>query len=85
VGAKTDFDLDGVKGCADPDCGGICDPLCDGLGVCTGTRPRCGDGVCDPVFESWLNCPDCTAPAAVCGNVQCETGESAVSCPGDCS
>jgi hypothetical protein len=64
-----DADLDGLAGCADPDCADACS--------------RCGDGTCD-VSESCHSCPaDCTC-SAVCGDFHCDPGEDCTSCPGDC-
>jgi hypothetical protein len=48
-----DYDGDGLAGCDDPDCAGLC------------PHDRCGDGVCD-AFEDCGLCPrDC----GVCGSV----------------
>ena len=65
-----DYDGDGLAGCADPDCAGLC--------------ARCGDGVCD-ASEGCGLCPgDCGACDSVCGDFQCGPGETCFSCPGDC-
>lgn len=56
----VDADGDGLKTCADPDCGPRCAPLCPYGTSCTG--PTCGDGACSPV-EDYMLCPaDCMAP-----------------------
>lgn len=79
-----DGDGDGLLGCLDPDCGGYCDPHCQGLGICDGSGPRCGDGHCDPL-ETCRLCPaDCGACPPLCGDSHCDAGENAGSCPGDC-
>lgn len=81
-----DGDHDELIGCADPDCYGVCSPLCNPtLATCTATGPRCGDGVCQPI-ESSRVCPaDCTsAPSKMCGDYICELPEASTSCPGDC-
>jgi hypothetical protein len=81
--AGVDVDGDGRAGCADPNCGGLCDPLCSDLDLCTGDRPRCGDGVCSGM-ESCHLCPaDCGA-CEQCGDDHCDSGESCSTCPGDC-
>lgn len=55
--ATADADGDGLAGCADPDCGFRCRPLCPLGEDCSG--PHCGDGVCS-VVEDDLICPaDC--------------------------
>ena len=57
--ATADTDLDGLKGCADPDCWGRCTPLCPPGASCAPPSPHCGDGVCSAV-EDYLLCPaDC--------------------------
>ena len=59
--AAVDADLDGLAGCADPDCYGWCSPLCTPGTTCTPT-PGCGDGACGPL-ENQVMCPaDCVAP-----------------------
>ncbi len=58
--ADVDADNDGLGGCADPDCGSRCWPMCPLGESCTG--PHCGDGACS-VVEDYLICPaDCQAP-----------------------
>jgi len=52
-----DLDLDGLSGCADPDCWSRCTPLCPPAVTCPANSPRCGDGTCGPV-EDYLICPD---------------------------
>ena len=81
----SDGDGDGVVACADPDCGGRCDPVCDVTSPCDDPPPpRCGDGVCD-VLEDCRLCPvDCGACPAVCGDWHCDPGETCNTC-GDCS
>lgn len=56
-----DVDGDGLLGCDDPDCVGYCDPLCPrGSLTCAIDRPRCGDGVCNPLLEHATRCAaDC--------------------------
>jgi len=48
--------------------------------------PVCGDGVCAASEVSTCT-SDCgmPQPMAVCGNMMCETGETAMTCPGDCA
>ena len=54
-----DLDSDGLTGCEDPDCAGLCDPLCSTLGECDADRPFCGNATCDPL-ENCALCPqDC--------------------------
>ncbi len=65
-----DYDGDGLAGCEDPDCAGLC--------------AHCGDGICDAVEDCGL-CPrDCGVCGSVCGDLQCSLGETHSSCPGDC-
>lgn len=65
-----DFDGDGARGCADPDCELEC--------------TACGDSVCSPL-ENCRLCPtDCGACEDRCGDGACSQGESVVTCPGDC-
>lgn len=78
---RVDSDGDGAIGCADPDCWEVCTPLCS-PGAVSCTSPRCGDGTCDPAFESRALCPaDCGAPLLSCGDLVCDPGES---CAADC-
>jgi len=50
---------------------------------CAGT---CGDGICNPYYESRKNCPqDCGQVQPVCGNNVCESDENVNNCPQDCS
>jgi cysteine-rich repeat protein len=83
---ETDVDVDdGLAGCADADCWGVCTPTCPPYAgaSCAGASPRCGDGVCDD-FEDCRSCAtDCMACPVVCGDWICDGGE-AVACPGDC-
>jgi hypothetical protein len=80
-----DGDADGTAGCSDPDCWGLCSPLCaPGMAACDPAGPDCGDGSCAAV-ESCRVCPgDCGACAALCGDFWCDAGETAGTCPGDC-
>jgi cysteine-rich repeat protein len=57
----ADSDGDGLRGCADPDCYGRCDPDCPpGATVCNPNRRRCGDGTCNAFLENHLLCDqDC--------------------------
>ena len=58
--ARTDGDGDGFMGCNDPDCWGRCTPTCPPATSCV-AGPRCGDGLCDVVYEDTLICGvDCT-------------------------
>jgi hypothetical protein len=58
--ATLDADGDGLAGCADPDCWGVCTPLCPPYVSCDMTAPRCGDGVCNTSLETAQLCPsDC--------------------------
>lgn len=57
--ADDDRDVDGLKGCADPDCGLRCKPDCL-LGDPTCTESRCGDDTCESPREDYLLCPECT-------------------------
>jgi hypothetical protein len=81
-----DGDGDGLIGCDDDDCYGICTPSCNPtLMTCTVSHRYCGDGACDPI-ENQRSCPgDCGAPAPLCGDTICDVTETATSCPGDCS
>ena len=80
-----DGDLDGLFGCADPDCFGHCAPLCPPQAPCNTASQRCGDGDCDAV-ESCRLCPlDCGPCQAICGDLRCDAPETAASCPGDCA
>jgi hypothetical protein len=86
--SRIDADADAAIGCADPDCWGVCTPICaPGLTSCA-TVPRCGDAVCDDV-EDCRSCPgDCPTGTAICpvrcGDFHCDSGETAATCPGDC-
>jgi cysteine-rich repeat protein len=56
----SDADGDGLAGCADPDCDGLCDPQCVPYTSCDPSRERCGDNVCTSARENAANCPsDC--------------------------
>ncbi len=85
-----DYDGDGVVGCADSDCWGVCTPLCPpavNVATCPATS-TCGDGVCT-VVEDCRSCPaDCTTAdpgcPVRCGDFFCDSPESAATCPGDC-
>jgi hypothetical protein len=56
----TDTDHDGLVGCADPDCWGICTPYCMPNSPCDTSLPHCGDGTCQHPLEDRLTCPaDC--------------------------
>ena len=60
--ANEDSDLDGLAGCADPDCIGRCAPLCIPGLPCDPALPQCGDTICAPI-EDYLICPtDCPGP-----------------------
>jgi hypothetical protein len=59
--AGIDTDGDGLAGCADPDCWGVCAPLCPPGTSCDPTQPHCGDMMCSPI-ESYLTCGDCMPP-----------------------
>jgi hypothetical protein len=85
-----DADNDGLLACADPDCRGYCDPFCQAYNICTGTRPRCGDGSCNSGLENYRLCPgDCTTAPNICGDWICDStaGEAITlgNCPGDCT
>jgi hypothetical protein len=59
--ATVDIDGDGLAGCADADCWLRCDPLCPpGAVNCPATRPRCGNGACDPLEDAALCPADCS-------------------------
>jgi cysteine-rich repeat protein len=61
ISETVDADIDGLAGCADPDCAPRCQPLCV-RPPCATTGPRCGDATCSPV-EDYLICPaDCPTP-----------------------
>lgn len=53
-----DLDGDELRGCADPDCYGYCDPSCPPRASCVATRPRCGDGMCDSALETHDRCAE---------------------------
>jgi len=81
-----DGDDDGLVGCSDPDCFGVCAPLCNPTEStsCDPALPQCGDATCSAV-EGPRVCPaDCGAPSLVCGDGLCDPGETAQGCPGDC-
>lgn len=79
-----DADRDGLIGCADPDCWGVCAPACPPGQTCDPDAPACGDGACGAV-ESCRLCPgDCGACPAACGDGFCDAGEDVATCPGDC-
>ncbi len=60
LSADLDTDGDGLAGCADPDCWGVCTPMCPPYVSCDKTAPRCGDGECNLSLETALLCPtDC--------------------------
>ncbi len=81
-----DGDFDGLLGCADPDCFGICTPQCNPtIMTCSPSWPHCGDGVCQPVEDKRLCPADCGAASPICGDFLCESPETMQSCPGDCS
>jgi cysteine-rich repeat protein len=83
-GSGHDADLDGLVGCDDPDCWGVCTPACPPDLACDPDAPACGDGVCGGV-ESCRLCPgDCGDCPAACGDGFCDAGEDAAGCPGDC-
>ncbi len=82
-----DRDGDMLDRCDDPDCWRTCTPLCPpgatATNVCSGA-PSCGDGVCDPIGETCITCPDdCGACTPYCGDFACT--ETPATCPGDCS
>ncbi|MDX2086421.1 MAG: hypothetical protein SFX73_01170, partial [Kofleriaceae bacterium] len=82
---SVDNDLDGLVGCDDPDCGAWCAPLCPLGTICDPAAPRCGDLTCNAALESCRSCAtDCTC-TAMCGDTFCDAGETAASCPGDCT
>jgi hypothetical protein len=83
--SATDNDLDGLVGCADPDCWARCTPGCPPGVSCDNQAPRCGDGVCNAALENCRICAqDCTCIAA-CGDSFCEGNETQATCPGDCT
>ena len=75
-------------------CGGqsngcFCDAVCTSAGDCCADFKEeclggCGDGICKKDVENEQNCPQDCGKQAVCGNGQCEDGETANSCPKDC-
>jgi hypothetical protein len=81
-----DGDGDDKIGCADPDCYGVCAPLCNPRVATCAVSPRCGDGTCQSV-ETQRLCPaDCIGASIVaCGDFICESPETLASCPGDCT
>jgi hypothetical protein len=86
--ARVDDDKDGLSGCADPDCWGICTPLCPPHSKleCYSNTPRCGDGEKNSALENCRNCPEDMGPCVECGDFVCtKPEESAANCPGDCS
>ncbi len=76
-----DQDEDDADDCADPDCWTVCTPSCPPGTSCPADAPRCGDGTCDPFYETCHTCSaDCTC-TPVCGDLICDPGET---CLGDC-
>jgi cysteine-rich repeat protein len=82
--AQIDYDNDGKAGCADPDCWGVCTPLCPPGVTCPAGAPRCGDGVCTANEDCNLCPADCGACTGKCGDFHCDTGETHATCPNDC-
>ncbi len=79
-----DADGDSLVGCADPDCWGVCTPLCPPGQTCDPAAPRCGDNACSQLEDCRLCPSDCDACPVVCGDLLCESPESSVTCAGDC-
>lgn len=85
-----DGDGDGAVGCADPDCFGICTPLCNPTllpagQTCPQAGPRVGDSACNGDETARISTLDCGAVIKTCGDFLCESPETATSCPGDCT
>jgi hypothetical protein len=72
-------------GCDDPDCWSYCTPLCPPGVDCAPELSRCGDGMCNDALESCRMCPEDCACDPACGDFFCDSGESAETCPGDCT
>ncbi|MFN0251627.1 MAG: hypothetical protein ACKV2T_32425 [Kofleriaceae bacterium] len=79
-----DLDGDGLIGCADPDCWGICTPLCPPNSICDPSASRCGDQRCDRPREDARLCSECGPLSIVCGDHFCDAPETSLTCPGDC-
>ena len=64
----TDFDGDGLAGCADPDCWYDCNVECPLATSCT-SGPRCGDSLCNdvPHVGAGRATEDCASCPADCG------------------
>jgi cysteine-rich repeat protein len=88
--AGFDVDDDGLVGCDDDDCWGVCAPMCPPTAdpLACPSAPVCGDGACGDV-EDCRTCPqDCLVGVAcdvACGDFFCDDGEDAAGCPGDCA
>jgi len=84
--ADSDADGDDLIGCLDPDCWWLCSPTCPPRTTCATDAPRCGDLECNTSLETCYACPgDCGACPTYCGDFACDPGETATSCPGDCT
>ncbi len=83
--ASVDGDHDGLIGCEDPDCYGVCFPSCGPSSLmCDSRLPYCGDGL-RGALEGCASCPaDCGECESLCGDFACGDGENLTSCPGDC-
>ena len=80
-----DSDGDGLRGCDDPDCWPVCQPLCSPGVECGAGTPRCGDAAHTEVETCGICAVDQPqACAERCGDFACTGVETATSCPGDC-
>ena len=82
-----DTDGDGLSGCEDGDCAGICNP--SGCLTTQCAVGSCGDSVCSAVEKAGGGCAicpeDCGVCLSVCGDGHCSAAELAQQdCPGDC-
>ena len=86
--ADRDSDGDGLAGCDDGDCAGVCNP--SGCVTRDCQLGSCGDAVCSAVEKAGGGCAicpsDCGVCMSLCGDGYCSAEESTrADCPGDCN